>query len=138
MDDCKLVTEGSGENTKYFIQKGADTASKKSLGKAPIFFSRMDFCARNNDGQHIYLNNLDDYEKITIESITHSGSTGKKIIIYGITDTDTHEIIFTETPPANENVELDIKKYTGIYIAFNGWSGETTIAQSFIKNMKII
>ena len=135
--ECKLFTEGSGVDTKYYIQMGADSASKKLLGKSPIFFSRMDFCARNNDGQHIYLNDLEDYEKVTIESITHSGSTGKKFLIYGITDTNTHELIFTETPPSNANVELDIKKFTGIYMKIDGWSGETTIAQSFIKNMEI-
>lgn len=28
----KLITEGSGANTKYYIQLGADTASKKLLG----------------------------------------------------------------------------------------------------------
>lgn len=31
LSNCKLVTEGSGANTKYYIQNGADTASKKSL-----------------------------------------------------------------------------------------------------------
>lgn len=28
----KLITEGSGANTKYYVQVGADTASKKILG----------------------------------------------------------------------------------------------------------
>ena len=32
MDDCKIISEGEGENTKYYLQKGADTASKKLLG----------------------------------------------------------------------------------------------------------
>lgn len=32
LSGCNLVTEGSGANTKYYIQKGADTASKKLLG----------------------------------------------------------------------------------------------------------
>ena len=30
--DVKLIVEGSGANTKYYAQKGADTASKKLLG----------------------------------------------------------------------------------------------------------
>lgn len=32
LDDCKIISEGEGENTKYYLQKGADTASKKLLG----------------------------------------------------------------------------------------------------------
>ena len=32
---CQITTEGSGEDTKYFIQSGADTASKKELGVEP-------------------------------------------------------------------------------------------------------
>lgn len=32
--DVKLITEGSGVNTKYYIQLGADAASKKSLGSS--------------------------------------------------------------------------------------------------------
>ena len=34
-DDVKLITEGSGANTKYYIQAGADTASKKLLRSTP-------------------------------------------------------------------------------------------------------
>lgn len=32
LSSCKLITEGSGANIKYYIQKGADSASKKLLG----------------------------------------------------------------------------------------------------------
>ena len=31
LGNCVFTTEGSGEDTKYFIQLGADTASKKEL-----------------------------------------------------------------------------------------------------------
>ena len=33
--DVKLITEGSGANTKYYVQVGADTASKKILRSTP-------------------------------------------------------------------------------------------------------
>ena len=32
LGDCHIVTEGSGADTEYYIQKGADSASKKALG----------------------------------------------------------------------------------------------------------
>ena len=35
--DVKLIVEGSGANTKYYIQRGADTASKKPLGSSGSF-----------------------------------------------------------------------------------------------------
>ena len=35
MGGCQITTEGSGESTKYFIQRGADSASKKELGVEP-------------------------------------------------------------------------------------------------------
>lgn len=37
LDDCKIISEGEGENTKYYLQKGADTASKKLLGKSTLY-----------------------------------------------------------------------------------------------------
>lgn len=33
---CNIIPAGSGANTKYYIQQGADTASKKLLGSAKI------------------------------------------------------------------------------------------------------
>ena len=36
LSTCKLITEGAGAATKYFIQRGADTASKKELGSGDI------------------------------------------------------------------------------------------------------
>ena len=33
-----MITEGSGANTKYYIQTGADAASKKQLGSAEVKF----------------------------------------------------------------------------------------------------
>lgn len=117
-------------------QDGADTVRKK-LGKFPIFFPKLEFCARNNDYSKITLNNLEYYEKVTIESITHSTNTGKTIKIYGVTDADGHELIFTETPPSDTNIELDIKQYKGIFLEFSGWSGETSLSQSFVTNIYI-
>lgn len=36
LGDCHIVTEGSGADTEYYIQKGADSASKKRLGKTKL------------------------------------------------------------------------------------------------------
>lgn len=40
-----LITEGSGEDAKYYAQMGADTASKKLLGKQDL---NVNLCAVNN------------------------------------------------------------------------------------------
>lgn len=37
-NDVKVITEGSGVNTKYYLQRGADTASKKLLGSNGCYF----------------------------------------------------------------------------------------------------
>lgn len=42
LNDCDLITEGSGANIKYYIQKGADAASKKLLGKIPVKIAVID------------------------------------------------------------------------------------------------
>ena len=37
-DDVRIIHEGSGVEIKYYAQLGADTASKKLLGRKPINF----------------------------------------------------------------------------------------------------
>ena len=40
-NNVKFLTEGSGANTKYYVQLGADSASKKLLGSNNKKYSRV-------------------------------------------------------------------------------------------------
>ena len=51
LDDCKIISEGEGENTKYYLQKGADTASKKLLGKSTLYIKTGLF---HDGGSNVY------------------------------------------------------------------------------------
>ena len=68
-----FTTEGSGENTKYYVQKGADTASKKQLGKSNVIFKSgpgpWDFSREFPGGVGFDINNchaiINGYDVIT-------------------------------------------------------------------------
>lgn len=42
-DDVKLIVEGSGADVKYYVQLGADAASKKRLGRAVLPLLGLDY-----------------------------------------------------------------------------------------------
>lgn len=46
--NVKLIVEGSGANTKYYAQLGADTASKKPLGNPSVSCKRVSWSGRSS------------------------------------------------------------------------------------------
>lgn len=127
------VISGDGVYINY---KDGDETVKKKLGKSEIYFSKLRFSGRNNDGSDLTIDNLDDYTTLTIENIKHDYGGGKKITIYGRTDS-TSQVIHTENESGENNVSIDITPYTKIFIDFNGWSGNDTASQTTLTNLRI-
>lgn len=63
--NVKLIVEGSGANTKYYAQLGADTASKKPLGNPSVSCKRVSWSGRASLTQNIDIGkNLELYKSI--------------------------------------------------------------------------
>ena len=68
IDGCRVTTEGSGADTKYFIQKGADAASKKQLGSGEI--QRTAIASGVGNGTYS-AKAVKDYNKLTVQNFAY-------------------------------------------------------------------
>lgn len=88
---CNFITKGSGANTKYYIQQGADTGSKKLLGRPDKYvytgcqqgfkteIADLADCPQSS-GLVVYVTNIPDYQMLTlcnliivVDSVDHEG-----------------------------------------------------------------
>ena len=129
MGGCQITTEGSGEDTKYFIQSGADTASKKELGIEPSTL-RLVLYGRAYSYIPTYGKNI----RVTRWQDSGNGTSG--VSFYG-TDSIGGEVgdALTHLDPSADNNDYTIECEAFKYIAFesaNAPSGNFNIQIDYI------
>lgn len=124
----KIIPEGSGADVKYYAQLGADTASKKLLGKTEILSSLQ----LSSDGEWfnstVTYKNVDNYISLLIES-----SSGEKFDsgnITGYKQDGTSLTIRTSGGYGNLAGTYDISEFTQITIRVQRrYSGTLTLGK---------
>lgn len=126
---CQITTEGSGESTKYFIQRGADSASKKELGVEPSTL-RLRLYGRAYSYIPTYGKNI----RVTRWENSGNGTSG--VSFYGA-DSIGGEVgdALTHLDPSANNEDYTIECEAFKYIAFeskNAPSGSFNIQIDYI------
>ena len=125
-DDVRIITEGSGEDVKYYAQMGADTASKKRLGSGKITIPFMSCgIGGNATASSGYRLDVSEHKKMSIASYTAAG-TWAYVDISG-SDANGNKI-FSNTFGSSFNAKVyDISNCKTVFFNFNCQAGTATL-----------